>query len=104
MTVIIPGPQTGSAALRHLQFVSNFSSQANHCAEQNLSQHIHSERLRAIMIKILNFQKKGKESKFILWEQQGPASSLPLTSFLCLLKSSGKQANSVFNMVLSIGT
>lgn len=37
MTVIIPGLQTSSAALKHLQFVFNFSSQANHCAEQNLS-------------------------------------------------------------------
>lgn len=104
MTVIIPGLQTGSAALKHLQFVSNFSSQANHCAEQNLSWHIHSERLTAIMIKILNFKKKEKESKFILSEQQGPASSLPLTSLLRLLKNSGKQADGVLEMVLRVRT
>lgn len=92
MTVIIPGLQTGSAALKHLQFVSNFSSQANHCAEQNLSQHIHSQRLTAIIIRILNFKKKGKESKFILSEQRGPPSNLPLTSLLHFLKNFGKQA------------
>jgi hypothetical protein len=43
------------------------------------------------MLKILNFKKKGKESKFILSEQQGPASSLPLTSHLQLLKEPGKR-------------
>lgn len=58
MTVIIPGLQTGSAALKHLQFVSNFGSRANHCVEQNLSRHIHSERLRAIMIRFLTLRKK----------------------------------------------
>lgn len=95
MRVIILGLQTGSAALKHFQFVSNFSFEANHCAEQNLSRHNDSERLRAIMLKILNFQKKGKESKFILLEQQGPASSLPLTSHLHLLNKPGKQADRV---------
>lgn len=70
----------GSAALKQLQFVSNFSFEANHYAEQNLSRHNDSQRLIAIMLKILNFKKKGKESKCILLEQQGPASRLPLTS------------------------
>lgn len=96
MTVITPGLQTGSAALTHLPFVSNFSSQANHCAEQNLYRTF-TLKDWAIMIKILNFKKKGKESKFILSEQQGPASSLPLTSFLHLLKNSGKQADCLRN-------
>lgn len=95
MRVIIPGLQTGSAALKHLQFVSNFSFEANHCAEQNLSRHNDSERLVAIMLKILNFKKKGKESKFLLLEQQGPASSLPLTSHLHLLNKPGKEVDSV---------
>lgn len=99
MTVIIPGLQMGSAARKHLQFVSNFSFQANYCAEQNLSRHIYSERLAAIMPEILNFTKKGKESKFILLEQQGPASSLPLTSCLHLLKNSGKQVDRVLDEV-----
>lgn len=87
--------QTGPAALKHVQFVSNFSFQADHCAEQNLSRHNDSERLIAIMLKILNFKKNGKESKFILLEQQGPASSLPLTSHLHLLKKPGKQVDRV---------
>lgn len=95
MRVIIPGPQTGSAALKHLQFVSNFSPEANHCEEQNLSRHKDSESLIAIMLKILNFKKKGKESKFILLEQQGPASSPPLTSHLQLLKKPCKQVDRV---------
>lgn len=95
MRVIIPGLPAGSAALKHLPFVSNFSSEADHCAEQNLSRHNDSERLKAIMLKILNFKKKGKESKFILLEQQGPASSLPLTPHLQLLKKPGKQADRV---------
>lgn len=95
MRVIIPGPQTGSAALKHLQFVSNFSPEANHCAEQNLCRHKDSESLIAIMLKILNFKKKGKESKFILLEQQGPAASPPLTSHLQLLKKPCKQVDRV---------
>lgn len=104
MTVIILGLQTGSAALKHLQFVSNFSFQANHCAEQNLSTHIYFERLTAIMLKILNFKKKGKESKFILLDQQGPASSLPLTFHLHLLKNSGKQVDEVLEKGLRVRT
>lgn len=95
VTVIMPGLQTHSAALKHLQSVSNFSPQANCCAEQNLSWHIHSEKLTAIMIRILHFKKKGKESKFILSEQQGPVSSLPLTSLLHLSKNCGKQAGRI---------
>lgn len=85
MTVIIPGLQTGSAALKHLQFVSNFSSQANYCAEQNLSWHIHSERLTAIMIRILNFKKKRKGIKIYSLRAAGssfkPATNIPLTPF-----------------------
>lgn len=66
--------------------------------------HIRSERLTAIMVKILNFKKKGKESKLILSEQRGPASSLPLTSLLHLLKNSSKQADSVLETVPRVRT
>lgn len=91
MTVTTPGLHTGAAALKHLQSVSNSSSRADCCAEQNLSWHIHSEKRTAITIRILNFKKTGKKSKFILSEQQGPVSSQPLTSLLHLSKNSGKQ-------------
>lgn len=104
MTVIIPGLQSGAAALKHLQFVPNFSSSANHCAEQNLSCTFTLKDSERLWLRFLTLRKKGKESKFILSEQQGPASSLPLTSFLHLLKNSGKQADSVLEMVPGVRT
>lgn len=82
-TVVIPGLQTGSAALKHLQSVSNFSSQANCCAEQNLSWHIHSENLTATMIRILNFKKKGIKiySLRAAGSSFKSATDIPLTPF-----------------------
>ena len=57
------------------------------------------------MIKILNFKKiKRKGIKIYSLRAAGSCSSLPLASFLHLLNNSGKQADSVIEMVLRIRT